>query len=439
MRSRLSVLIALMTILIGSSLSSAAMTTAAGSGRMRIVHAVADVTAIDVYLNGKRLLMGLNYKENTAFFELASQTYDVAIRPANADANSQPLVTKKVDVPASGWINVVAEGLAMGKDTTAADIGVYPTDHSATKGRARLELINAIPGALAYDWVSGGRTTFSGSSQGKGSLSVDLPQGIYDFNVVASGTKEPILRKIQGFQVVSDIIYTNVMLGTPDKIDIIHMSAGNLLIRAVNASPDTPPVDVYINGKKTFNNLAYKGTSDLAELEARSYEVTLRPAGAASDSRPIYRQRIQLPAGVAATYVISGLLGGKEKQALRIRLSYAPPIFDGLARIGLLHESPDGPAIQFLIGGKQATSGLVYGEGYGRFVQPGAYDVAVLPAGKTMPALIDLRGVKVGADDYYLVLMANTKDRIEPIVVTTKSYAVLKGAMLSDLFVHSKS
>jgi hypothetical protein len=71
-------------------------------------------------------------------------------------------------------------------------------------------------------------------------------------------------------------------------------------------------------------------------------------------------------------------------------------------------------------------------------VQPGAYDVAVLPAGKTTAALIDLKAVKVGADDYYLVLMANTKDKIEPIVVTTRSYVVLKAEMSSGLFIHSK-
>ena len=429
MKIRLFVLITLPVLLIGSVLNTGIMTNAASAGQVRIVHAVSDTPSIDVYLDGKRLLMGLNYRQSTAFFELAAQTYEVAIRPANADANRQPLVTKQVKVPPGAWINIVAQGLVGGKDATAIDLDIYPTDHSPTKGRTRVEVINAIPGAPVYDWVSGGKVTFPGVTYGRGLVSAELPQGAYDFNIVPSGAKEPVLKTVRGFQVVSDVIYTNVLVGTPDKIEIIAMSAGSLLIRVVNASPDMPVVDVYIAGKKTFTNLAYKGMSDFIKLEARSYTVALRPAGAAADSKPIYQQRIQLPAGVGATYIIAGLLYGNNGQGLRINLSFAPPIFDGLARIGVLHESPDGPPIQIIIGGTRVTSGLGFGEGYGRFVQPGAYNVTILPAGKTEPALVDLKGITVGPDDYYLVLMTNTKDKIEAIVVTSKSYVVLKRAL----------
>lgn len=63
----------------------------------------------------------------------------------------------------------------------------------------------------------------------------------------------------------------------------------NALVRVVHASPDAPPVDVFVNGEASgIENFAFKDTTGFIELPAGSYSFAVAPAGAGfSEALPI--------------------------------------------------------------------------------------------------------------------------------------------------------
>ena len=64
---------------------------------------------------------------------------------------------------------------------------------------------------------------------------------------------------------------------------------GNALVRVVHASPDAPPVDVFVNGEASgVENFAFKNTTGYLELPAGTYSFAVAPAGAGfSEALPI--------------------------------------------------------------------------------------------------------------------------------------------------------
>lgn len=56
-----------------------------------------------------------------------------------------------------------------------------------------------------------------------------------------------------------------------------HESGAHL--RVAHLSPTSPAVDVFVNGKKAIENLAFKGVTDYLPLEGTTFEVVIVPAG----------------------------------------------------------------------------------------------------------------------------------------------------------------
>jgi hypothetical protein len=50
-------------------------------------------------------------------------------------------------------------------------------------------------------------------------------------------------------------------------------------LRVAHLSPTSPAVDVFLNGKKVVENLAFKGVTDYLALEGTTFEVVIVPAG----------------------------------------------------------------------------------------------------------------------------------------------------------------
>lgn len=54
---------------------------------------------------------------------------------------------------------------------------------------------------------------------------------------------------------------------------------GGAHLRVAHLSPTSPAVDVFVNGKKAIENLAFKGVTDYLPLEGTTFEVVIVPAG----------------------------------------------------------------------------------------------------------------------------------------------------------------
>jgi hypothetical protein len=127
-------------------------------------------------------------------------------------------------------------------------------------------------------------------------------------------------------------------------------------LRAVHASPDAPAVDIYVEGLSTpiATNVAYGDATEFATVEAGTYNVQLRPAGADSSTDPIYETgSVTLGANSILTAVAAGLLNSADPaDAFRII-----PLFEsfgtpgsGNAIVRILHAGADAPTVNLDVG-----------------------------------------------------------------------------------------
>jgi len=61
-------------------------------------------------------------------------------------------------------------------------------------------------------------------------------------------------------------------------------SRDNALVRVVDATPDTPAVDVFADDRKVFDNLDYKKVTPYKEVDGQRYSFEVKKAGATTDS-----------------------------------------------------------------------------------------------------------------------------------------------------------
>jgi hypothetical protein len=425
-RSRAAGLIVTIVLVLSSLFGGAGRGIAAGVARIRIVQAVADVPSIDLYIDGRKWISRLAYKDFSDFITLAAAQHEFVIRTGGSKADSAPLITRQIDLAQDTWVNVVLLGLAAGQDATALDVVSLVGDRSATKGKGRVEFINAIPDT-ALDGLNNDQVLFSNVAYGKEVARAELGQSIYNFKFTPTGATDPVTVTLNDFAVVADVIYTNVLVRTGDNIEVITMTVGELFARVIHASPDAPAVDVYLNGEKMVSNLAFKGVSGLLTLRSRVYEVELRGAGAAPDSKPIYRRRLRLPAGQVSNLVVMGLLNSQGRDALRIFLTYPPSFLSvSRARLSVINALPGEPLVDAVVGGNVAIRGVQFGNIGTRYVDRGTFDLTVVPFRKTEPVLLTVKGVVFEGDTQYYVLAVNSGNITEALLLSNRSYVTLK-------------
>lgn len=64
-------------------------------------------------------------------------------------------------------------------------------------------------------------------------------------------------------------------------------------VRVLNASPDAPAVDIYINGGLIFKNIKFKDFTEYVQLSMGQYKMDVYPVG--QMDKPVLAQNIQVP------------------------------------------------------------------------------------------------------------------------------------------------
>lgn len=137
-------------------------------------------------------------------------------------------------------------------------------------------------------------------------------------------------------------------------------------IRVVHASPDAPPVDVYVAGSMdpVIAGLAYGETSSFLSVPAGDYVFEIRAAGADPGSPPVFTTDIlMLQDGAEVTAIAAGLLNAQTPdEAFRV-LAFAEdfqPGGPGTAAVRVVHAGADAPTVGVDVGddGSVELSGL---------------------------------------------------------------------------------
>ncbi len=180
---------------------------------------------------------------------------------------------------------------------------------------------------------------------------------------------------------------------------------GDACINVIHASPDAPAVDVYLDGTKALENLAFGSFSGWVAVPAGEHQVQVVPTGA-DVSSAVIDATVTLEAGAAYQVAATGLVAEITPQIYQVDLS---DLADGQTRIRVIHNSPGAPAVDIAVkGGDVLIPNLAFPAASDFLVVPaGAYDLEVRPAGTTDVAL-DLSGVTLEAGMVYDVLAIGT-------------------------------
>lgn len=383
----------------------AAPVAEAPTGTVRVTHASADAPAVDIYLNGNAAIPNLEFGKATDLISLPAGEYAVAIRPAGAAANSDPVFTATLTVAANRTTEVVAMGLLAGSPDFM--LGTYSIARSATNGKARIYLLHAAPKAPAVDVRANGAVVLQGVAYGDfTSTPLDVEPGIINIAATPAGRASPVVTRLTGevdgnFE--ADTIYTVIAYGNPlrDKPLVLKASAVSeaaegkgAAVRVIHAAK-APAVDVYLNDSPVaaIANLQAGTASAVVNLSTGEYKVQLRPAGQISVNLPVFEKTISVGSGEWLDAVAMGVFGGEPAFDVNVfKLDNAFPY--GKAKIHALHAAPNAGDVDVLVNGQLTLQGV----GFGAFtsdalvVEPGITNIALTAAGTRSPVVARLTG-----------------------------------------------
>lgn len=151
--------------------------------RVRVMHASPDAPAVDVYVNGSKVLGDVPFFAVSDFLSVPAGTYRFQVTPAGASLDSAV-----IDAEAT---------LAGGQDYTVAAIntlaniepGILEDDNSAPPaGQARVRIFHASPDAPAVDIkLAGTSTTVLAGAEFGDYAYLEVPAGTYRFDITPAG------------------------------------------------------------------------------------------------------------------------------------------------------------------------------------------------------------------------------------------------------------
>jgi hypothetical protein len=115
----------------------------------------------------------------------------------------------------------------------------------------------------------------------------------------------------------------------------------------------------------------------------------------------------------------------------------AAPAAQAMAKVRVVHASPDAPAVDVLVDGARAISNLGYGEAIGYVDLPaGAHAVAVVPAGADADAAVIDASLDLQGSTAYTVMAVGRLAEIAPLVLVDDLTAPM-GSDARVRFVHT--
>ncbi len=259
----------------------------------------------------------------------------------------------------------------------------------------------------------------------------DIAISVKDGKVYLNDTVQVIMTDIEASNGVIHVIDGVLMPPQDDMAMTEEMAEETVHIRVAHFSPDTPAVDVYVNGElSAITGLEFPTVTDWIELPAGSYNLAVAPANTSIDSAAIGPADFDLPAGAWITVAAVGsLTNGTLKPAILVE-DFKPT--DGKARVSVFHAIEDAPAVDVLAGGSPVIQALAFpgkqGTNDGFYtidVPAGSYDLQVVPSGATSPVVLNLPGTELAADTNYFVAAVGTLSAPQVVVSATSMAAMV--------------
>jgi hypothetical protein len=153
-------------------------------------------------------------------------------------------------------------------------------------------------------------------------------------------------------------------------------------VRVAHLSPDAPNVDVYVDDDPVLEDVPFGTVSDYLELATGTYRVRVVPAGE-DPEEAVVDEDVELVAGDFTAAAIGELAEENQPFELAVFEDDNSDPGDDTARVGVLHASPDAPAVDVVPAGSDdaIVEDLEFGEREYVEVPTDAYRLCIYAAG----------------------------------------------------------
>ncbi|MFN8418640.1 MAG: DUF4397 domain-containing protein [Anaerolineae bacterium] len=404
-----------------------------GIAYLRAVHASADASNLDLYVNDTRVLENLSYGNASNWLPLpAGQTYEVAIRPTNAPADSDPLAEGSYTLTKDASLAVVALGMmnpTNGEPPLA--LHAYALNRLDPKGNARIDVIHAAPDTAAIDvLINGGAVIRTLSFGRKNIVPLEVPAlDPIDIQITHADQSDQVVLDQPDFRLESGTIYTILAVGTAGNLRALVLTSKPYaaFIRLVHAASDAPPLDVYVDGEFIFGSAYYGGYSNYLNITAGTHDIALRAGNASPYSLPLFEAKgVELAVNSSTLMVAQGLLAAQDDQAFGLgiyNINREPT--GGPARLYVVHAATGAPNVDVVIGG--SSSPAVRNLRFGRAntvpvpIDPGTSAVTFLAA-DTENVLINAPAITFRYNTVYTIVAISNGTRVKPLILSAPEF-----------------
>ncbi|MFN0151750.1 MAG: DUF4397 domain-containing protein [bacterium] len=328
-----------------------------GDGLVRVAHLSPDAPAVDVFVDGAKVLSSVPFGTFSDYLEVPAGSRRVQVRVAG-QPTSTPVIDEAITLTADGYFTVAATG-------KVADIGaiVLPDIRTTVSNSAKLRFIHAGADAPAVDiTLMDGTLLFSNIEFNESSAFITTPGNSYDLQVRLAGTQTVVL-SFGGVPLMNGTVYSvfatgllsdkslraTVAVDAPgDGSTTVSLTPASASVRVAHLSPDAPAVDVSIDGTPVaaLTAVPFSAVSSYLTLSASTHRVQVFATG--TTTNPVIDATLTLLPGVAYTVAATGLLGGSDLQPL-VLVDDRTGATNGNAKVRFVHTSPDAPPVDIVV------------------------------------------------------------------------------------------
>jgi len=173
----------------------------------------------------------------------------------------------------------------------------------------------------------------------------------------------------------------------------------NARVRVGHCCPDAPTVDIHVDGDPAFTDIAYKDTTDYAEIEAGRRHIEVVPTG---ESEPVIDESFSFDEATEHTALATGLLSEAELTVLTDDPGRIP---SDQAELRCVHAAPDAPSVDIrAAGGSMIAENLAF-RSASEYEQldAGEYTIEIMPAGSN-EVVLEVDGITLSDQTAYSAL-----------------------------------
>ncbi len=375
---------------------------------LQVLHASPDAPAVNVLADGTEVISGLDYKSGTEALELEVGTYSIEVEGILPGGNATVIGPVDLTFDANLTYTIVAAN-----DVANIEPVVVSQDRAApAAGNAKLFVIHgaaAAPAVDVYVTAPGADLTASapvGSFAFGGTIGpAEVAAGDYQVRVTVAGDATAVVFDTGTIPLndQDDLVLTAVAntAGGASPISLVGQTGTGSIeildeatpfgLRVGHLSPDTPNVDVIIDGGEYLTDVPFPAVTGFDPLPAGTYNVAVQAAGNPGVV-PIGPVDLTFEAGTWTSILAVNTFSNIEP----LIITDAPRSIATNAQVRIIHASPTASTVDIYVTAVGADinneAPLLAGVEFKDFTDylalaAGDYDVTVTPAGTKTAAI----------------------------------------------------